>query len=182
MWRKGRDLERIGENQKKSSEKIEFFEKARKTLEESIKIDPKIPDAHYWLGVTLGRIGQTRGILRSLFLLEPLHRQMRETLSLDPDYEPAIHVLGEIYRELPRFVGGSITKAIAEFKKARQMAPNDLVNLLSLGQAYQDAKENAKALEVLNQALLVKDPADPGEAADNRKDIQKVIQEIKAGD
>ncbi len=118
--------------------------------------------------------------MRSLFLLEPLRHQIRETLSLDPNYEPAIHVLGEIYRELPRFVGGSIPKAIAEFKKARQMAPNDLVNLLSLGQAYQDAKENAKALEVLNQALLVKTPADPGEAADNRKDIEKVIQEIKS--
>ena len=106
---------------------------------------------------------------------------MREALSLDPNYEPAVHVLGEIYRELPRFVGGSIPKAITRFKKARQMNPNDLVNLLSLGQAYQDAGENAKALKVLNDALAVKNPADPGEAEDNRKDIRKVIQEIKTG-
>ncbi len=181
LWRKGRDLERMGENQEKSKDKIRFFEKARKILEDSIKIDSQSPDAHYWLGVTLGRIGQTRGILRSLFLLEPLRRQMREALILDPHYEPAIHVLGEIYREIPRFVGGSIPKAIAHFKQARQMNPHDLVNLLSLGQAYQDAGENAEALKVLNYALTVKNPADPGEAAENRKDIQKVIQEIKSG-
>lgn len=181
LWREGRSLERIGENQKKSKNKLHFFEKARKILEASIKINPQSPDAHYWLGVTMGRIGQTRGILRSLFLLEPLRRQMREALSLDPHYEPAIHVLGEIYRELPRFVGGSLSKAVIRFKKAREMNPHDLVNLLSLGQAYQDAGENAKALKVLNDALAVKNPADPGEAKDNRKDIQKVIQEIKTG-
>jgi tetratricopeptide (TPR) repeat protein len=178
LWREGRDFIRLGEKEDSSAGELRFYEQARKVLEESLQLQPHEPDAHYWLGVALGRIGQSRGILRSMFLLEPLRQQMDITLSLDPRYEPALHVLGEVYLELPRFVGGNLGKAASKFKEARAINPNDLVNLLSLGKAYRDLGEKEKALNVLNAALAVNAPADPGEYQDNRKDIQKLIKEI----
>ena len=178
LWREGRDLIRIGERAKTSDQKIQFYEQARKVLEQSLQINPNQADAHCWLGIAMGRIGQARGILRSLFLLEPLRRQMHEALALDPRYEPALHVLGEVYLEIPHFVGGSLKKALALFKEARAINPNDLVNLLSLGQTYQKLGEKEKALAVLNAALAVKTPADPGEYQDNCKDIRRVIGEL----
>ncbi len=178
LWREGRSLIRLAEKETLTEKQVEILKQARKDLEASLKMNASQPDAHYWLGVALGRIGQTRGILRSLFLLEPLRREMRETLSLDPRYEPALHVLGEVYLELPQFVGGNLKKAVARFKEARALNPNDLVDLISLAKAYQQLGEKENALEVLNAALAVKTPADPGEAADNQKDIQKLLKEI----
>lgn len=181
LWREGRDYIRMGEKADQSKKKLYFFEKAKKALEESLQIESHQPDAHFWLGVALGRIGQTRGILRSLFLLEPVRRQMDEALSLDHHYEPAIHAQGEVYLDLPGFVGGSLDKAVLKFKEARAIDPNDLVNLLSLGEAYQKRGEKEKALNVLKAALEVKTPSDNGEYQDDRKDIQKLIKEISKG-
>ena len=57
-------------------------------------------------------------MLKSLFLVGTIRREMETTLKLDPSHGGAHHVLGELYWQLPGFAGGDKELAVREFEKA----------------------------------------------------------------
>jgi len=163
FWRLGRNLEKLGERQKDRKIKLENFGEAEKALKRAIELDPNLADAHFFLGVTWGRIGQTRGILKSLFLIGPIKSEMRRTLEINPKHSGAHHVLGEILRQTPRFAGGSKKGAVRELEKAVELGPNYTTIYTDLAEAYLDIGERDKAKAILQKIFEVRDPADPAE-------------------
>lgn len=181
LWRLGRSLVRLGERSKTRRGKLEIFNLAREYLERSIGKAPAFSESHFWLGLALGRIGQTRGALKSLFLIGPIRREMRKTLELDPNHSGAHHVLGEVLRQIPGFAGGSKKGAVAELEKAVALGPNHTAHYPALAQAYLDIGERAKAVDILRKALDVKTPNDPGEYGDNIRDARDMLRRLDKG-
>ena len=179
LWRKGRTLLRQGEGKEKKKDKLELFARARDVLQEAAANAPKDADAHFWLGVTLGRWGQTRGILKSLSMIGPLKREMAATLKLDPGYGGAHHVLGELYTQLPGFAGGDKKKALEEFELAYKADPDYLANYPSLAKAYLKAGRKDDARAALQECLAVTAPGDLAEAKDDRKDCRDLLGQVK---
>ena len=177
-WRLGRGLERLGERQQDKKQKLATFDEAKKALERSIEISPNVAEAHFNLGITLGRIGETRGVLKSLFLVSPIKREMKRTLELDPKHGGAHHVLGEMLRQIPRFAGGSKKGAVQELETSIELDPKRTAHYTALAQAYLDAGEPAKARQTLERMLAIKDPADPGEIDDDVADARRMLAKI----
>lgn len=179
LWRLGRSLARRGERVENRKEKLALYERAEKFLRRSVELAPTDPDANFWLGVALGRIGQTRGVLKSLFLVGPIKRQMQAVLRLAPDYGGAHHVLGELLWQLPGFAGGDKRKALEEFEAAVRLSPNYTANHGALAEAYLHFKRVDDARRVLEAVAAVKEPADPAEYPDNLKDARALLEQIK---
>ena len=174
-WRLGRGLERLGERQISKKERLATYEEAKKALERSIELNANLAEAHFFMGITLGRIGQTRGILKSLFLVGPIKREMKRTLELDPQHGGAHHVLGEMLRQIPGFAGGSKKGAVRELETSVELDPKRTAHYTALAQAYVDVKDKAKARKTLESMLEIKDPIDPGEWDDDVREARRML-------
>lgn len=178
LWRLGRGYVRLGEKKKRRKERIKLFTLAERTIEKSIALDPADAQAHFWAGLALGRRGQARGILQSLFMIKPLKKRMRRVMELDPKHGGAHHVLGQMYRQLPRLVGGSREAAVRELLTALRLSPGFTANYPALAEAYLKLDENGKARQVLEAFSRVKTPEDPAVYAGHREDVERMLSEL----
>jgi tetratricopeptide (TPR) repeat protein len=178
FWRLGRSLEKLGEKQQDRKEKLADFDEAVDALKRSIELDPNIAEAHFFLGITWGRIGQTRGIFKSLSLVGPIKREMHRTLEIDPKHSGAHHVLGEILRQTPGFAGGSKKGAVQELEKALELGPNYTTVYTDLAEAYLDIHEPEKAKATLEKIFEVKHPDDPAEFEGDLKAAKDMLAKL----
>ncbi|MEE8424890.1 MAG: TRAP transporter TatT component family protein, partial [Elusimicrobiota bacterium] len=178
LWRLGRSYVRLGEEKKRKKERIRLFTLAEKTIEKSIALDPSDAQAHFWAGLALGRRGQARGMLQSLFMIKPLKKRMRRVMELDPKHGGAHHVLGQMYRQLPRLIGGSREAAVRELLSAVRLSPGFTANYPALAEAYIKLGEKGKARQVLEAFSRVKTPDDPAVYEGHREDVERLLSEL----
>jgi len=143
-----------------------------------VALAPSDPQAHYWYGISLGRRGQVRGILRSLFLVKPLRREMRTVLELDPKNGAAHHVLGQMLMDIPAIAGGSKKEGVRELEKAAELEPDYSPHFTALAEAYLAVGEKAKAEAALRHIFDIQTPADPGEYDDNVKEAREMLKKL----
>lgn len=180
LWRLGRSLIRMGERQRKAKDRLRLFQRAREALERSTEAQGRVADAHFWLGVAMGRIGQTRGILKSLFLVKPIRLQMLKTLELDPKFGAAHHVLGEIFREVPSWFGGSKERAVQELELAVGLDPDHPAHYPALARAYLGIHDIAQAKATLRKLLEIRDPDDPAEYDDSLQEGRQMLARLES--
>jgi len=178
LWRLGRSLVRLGERQKTKSEKFAAYTRAEELLRKAVELAPREPQAHFWLGIAMGRRGQTRGILRSLFLIGPLRREMKTVLALDPTSGGAHHVLGEMLMEIPALAGGDKKKGVRELELAAQLEPDYSPHFTALAEAYIAMGEKAKAKAALEHIAAIRNPADPGEYDENVQEARDMLKKL----
>ena len=103
--------------------KLEAYERGRQAAERAVARAPRSALAHLWLGVNAGRWGQTKGVLRSLFLLPTVKEHMETAIALDPTLVPAYVLAGSVYYEVPALFGGDLERSEAMFRKALALDP-----------------------------------------------------------
>ncbi|MDX6770279.1 MAG: glycerate kinase [Elusimicrobiota bacterium] len=180
LWRRCRALVRRGETRKTRAEKLADYAAARADCEKAVALHPGSPDAQFWHGVAMGRWGETKGIMKALFLVKPIKRAMEATLALDPAHGGAHHVLGEILWQLPGFAGGDKRRALAEFEAAVRLSPDYTANHRPLAEAYLHFKRKTDAVRVLKAVEAVERPADPAEYPENLADARALLRELEA--
>ncbi|MDE2140932.1 MAG: hypothetical protein KGJ84_00800 [Elusimicrobia bacterium] len=180
LWMRCRSIIRRGEKREKKSEKLNDYDLARKDCEKSVELSSASADGHFWYGVAMGRWGETKGILKAMFLIKPIRQQMNETLKLDPKHGGAHHVLGEMLWQIPGFAGGDKKKALEEFELAVKLSPTHSANFQPLAEAYLYFDRKDDAVKTLNALLAIKDPADPAEYPDDAADAKKLLSKLGA--
>lgn len=180
LWRQARGWVRSGELKDGKKERLRLFLEAERALRRCLEADPRIAEAHFWLGVAMGRRGQTRGMLRSLFLAAPIKREMRAVLALDPRHGGAHHVLGEMFRQLPPFAGGSKTGAVEELEKALASEPDHTAHYTALARACLESGERDKARGALEGIFKVKEPMDPAGYENDLRDARDMLKKLGA--
>lgn len=178
LWRLCRGRVRAGERMAKASEKSALFEEARRLCERASALGPEDPEAHFWTGIAMGRQGQVRGVMRSLFLVGPIKKRMRRVLELDPRHGGAHHVLGEMLRQIPAFAGGSKRKAVRELEQALRLEPTRGSHHVALARAYLETGEKEKARKTLESLFSVKEPADPAEHAEDLAEARRALEAL----
>lgn len=179
LWRRCRALVRRGEKRATRAEKLADYEAARKDCEKAVMLQPSSPDANFWHGVSMGRWGETKGIMKALFLVKPIKRAMEATLALDAAHGGAHHVLGEILWQLPGFAGGDKARALREFEEAVRLSPDYTANHKALAEAYLHFKRKGDAVRVLRLVEAVKTPADPAEYPENLADAAALLRTLE---
>jgi tetratricopeptide (TPR) repeat protein len=97
-------------------EKLDAYEQGRQAARRAAEIAPRNGRAHFWYATNAGRWGQTKGVMRSLFLLPEVKRGMETALALDPRFPPAYVLAGTVYYEVPGLFGGDLEKSERLFR------------------------------------------------------------------
>ncbi|MGQ9707348.1 MAG: tetratricopeptide repeat protein [bacterium] len=169
----------LGENEKDRNRKIRLFERAKAIAETLQLVNDKNPDGYMWWAIAQGRIGQTRGVLNSLFMVSSLKRAFNKVIELDPRYPTAYDALGVLYYELPSFAGGDLKRAEGYLIQGLKLDPNYTCIRLDLARVYlkQGRKEHAR-----QELLLVINTPKPTYPADffldDKPEAEKILQEI----
>jgi len=154
-WRMARIHYFIGVHTEDKKEKKTVFSQGAYYAKKAVSRGPERPDGHYWLGVNNGKVGETRGVLKSLSLVKPIKRAMNKVLELDHTYEDggADRVLGRVYFKLPGIAGGSKDKSKEHLERSKDLGPEDPVTRVYLAETYLALKEIEKARAELEYVL-----------------------------
>src|SRR5690606_9445160 len=134
------------------------------------------PEAHYWQAVLMGRIGEERGILQSLFMVDDIMRAVQRTLELDPEHGGAHLVASQVYRKAPGWPlsVGDRKKALEHALEAVRLSPGETTRVLNLAEAYLNDRQRDKAIETLRQVLEM--PLTPGDEVTSQMDKERAAQ------
>jgi tetratricopeptide (TPR) repeat protein len=106
-----------------TEEKLEAYEQGRQAARRAVELAPRNPLAHFWYGTNTGRWGQTKGVVRSLFLLPTVKQEIEAVLELDPKFPAVYSLAGNVYYEVPGLLGGDLDKAEQMFRKGLELDP-----------------------------------------------------------
>ena len=138
-------------------DKLAAYDRGREIGKRAVELAPKSHDAHLWYAINTARWGETKGVLRSLFLLPTIREELTILLGLDPRSVRAHTLAGNVLLEVPGFAGGDRAKAEEHFKKALEVDPRFTNARVDLARVYiADARY-----------------------ADARRELQKVVAETK---
>ena len=121
---------------KTPEDKLAAYDRGREIGERAVELAPRDEEAHVWFALNTGRWGQTRGVLRSLFLLPMMFRELDIILSLNPRSVRGRALAGNVYAEVPPLLGGDRAKAEEHFKKGLEIAPRFTVLRIDLARLY----------------------------------------------
>jgi len=156
-----------------------------KAAKKAINLKPNRMEGYFWLGVNYAKEGQVKGVLKSLFRISPVKKNMRKVLEIDERYEGggAYIVLGRVYSQVPGILGGSNRKAEKNLLKAMKICRTNPLTYLFLAEVYEDTGRSEKAIELLGK--LEKMEVDPRwipetkkKKEEGRKYLKKLIKSL----
>ena len=168
-----------GDNADDKDAKLRLYSRSKAIAESLQSVNERNPDGHMWWAVAQGRIGQTRGVMNSLFMVPSLKKAFSTVLELDPNYATAYDAYGVLYYELPGIVGGSLGKAEQYFLEGLDIDPDYTVIRLDLAKVYIKQKRWQEArgqLEILVDTDFPTFPADF--VLDDRPEAERLLAEI----
>jgi tetratricopeptide (TPR) repeat protein len=139
-------------------QKLEAYDRGREAARRAIELDPKSPEAHFWFATNTARWGQVNGVLRSLFLLPSVKKEIQIILDLDPNFTPVYALAGNVYYEVPRLLGGDLDRAEAMFRKGLEQDPRFTGLRVGLAKTLIRKGRFAEAQQQLEAVLDEKQP------------------------
>jgi len=148
---------------KTPEEKLEAYDRGRQIARRAVDLAPRSAAARFWYGANTGRWGQTKGVMRSLFLLPTVKDSLEAALELDPAFAPAYALGGSIYYEVPSFVGGDLDRSEAMFRRGLELDPHYTNMRVGLARTLW---KKGRATDARREALAVLDEKAPSNPAD----------------
>jgi tetratricopeptide (TPR) repeat protein len=169
-----------GDYARTKAEKLRLYAGAKAIAETLKQVNERNADGHCWWGVAQGRIGLTRGVLNSLFMVSGLKKAFNRTLELDSGYATAWDALGVLYYELPGFAGGSLARSEECFKRGLAVDPNYALIRLDLAKVYVKQKRWAEARAELARLFAIERPTYPADfEKDDKPEARELLEQIK---
>lgn len=173
LWKTAKYYDKLGLITKNP---LPIFEKGKDLAEKATKLYPNRVEGHYWLASLIGRVGEEKGILNSLFMVKPMKAELDRCLEIDPKFPDTYYVLGLLYWKVPGWPVsiGDKKKAVECAQKAVDLKPTDFSFQYGLYEALHAANRDAEAKAVLER--IIKMPITPGNEKDGN-DYKKKAQE-----
>lgn len=80
---------------------IALYEEGEAFADEAISADPTNALGYYWKSANIGRWGQAKGVLNSLFRAPDMRDLLAQTLARDENHADSYYVLGQLYEQVP---------------------------------------------------------------------------------
>ena len=180
-WRLAKYNYYLGAHSPEPLEQEKAFRDGIEAGKQAVQLQDGKPDGHFWLGANYGGTAQN-SLLAGLSEIDDIKREMETVLKLDERYESAsaYMVLGQVYLEAPRLLGGNVQKAIDYLEKGIKIGPDNTLLRVKLAQAYAEAHRNDEAQKQIDTLMTMK--AKPGyepeydEAVAEAKKVQEKLQ------
>ncbi|HXZ44630.1 MAG TPA: tetratricopeptide repeat protein, partial [archaeon] len=106
-----------------TEQRLGAYDEGRMAARRAVELNPKNAAAHFWYGTNTARWGQTKGVVRSLFLLPTVQEEIQTVLSIDPKFTPVYALAGNVLYEVPPLLGGDLRKAEEMFRTGLEQDP-----------------------------------------------------------
>jgi len=144
-------------------QKLEAYDRGRDVAWLAIERAPRSAAAHFWFATNTARWGQTKGVLRSLFLLSTVQKEIRTVLDLDAGFTAVYALAGYVYYEVPGLFGGDLDRAEQMFRKGLPQDPRFTGLRVGLGKTLIKRGRVAEAQRELQAVLDETAPTNPAD-------------------
>lgn len=108
-------------------ELLQIFEQGEEYGEQAIQADPSNHLGYYWKSANIGRWGQTRGVLNSLFRAPEMRDLLTEAVTRNPEHADSYFVLGQLYAQVPGMISfGNTEYAVSLARKSVDLMEEEL--------------------------------------------------------
>jgi tetratricopeptide (TPR) repeat protein len=139
-------------------EKLAAYEEGREAGRRAVELAPRSILAHFWYAANTARWGQVNGVLRSLFLLPTVRKEIETMVRLDPRFPPLYALAGGVDYEVPAFLGGSLERAEQWYRKGLELDPRFTALRIGLARVLLKRGQTADAQRELRAVLEEKEP------------------------
>jgi tetratricopeptide (TPR) repeat protein len=146
-----------------ADQKLAAYDRGRQVAKRVIELDPRSVEARFWYALNTARWGQTKGVLRSLFLLPTVQEEIQLILKLAPQFTPVYALAGHVFYEVPGFLGGDLQKAEEMFRKGLEQDPQFTAMRVGLGKTLLKLGRVAEAQRELQAVLDETAPSNPAD-------------------
>ena len=154
LWRVGKFNYYLATHTDNSAERDKAFRDGIEAGKTAVKIQDGKPEGHFWLGANYGGSAQS-SMLAGLATVDDIRNEMETVLRLNEGYQDgsAYMVLGLVYLQAPKLVGGDSQKAVEEMEKGLRFGKTNAFLRLHLAEAYLKVGRTADAREQLNAII-----------------------------
>lgn len=179
-WKLSRVNYYLGAHTDSDSEREQAFKDGITFGRAAVQLQNDKPEGHFWLGANYGGDAEN-STLSGLANVEDIRREMETVLKLDERYEAgsAYLVLGKLYLQAPRMLGGDTQKAIEYLEKGLRVGNDNALLHAALAEAYYNAKREAdarKQIEFIEQ--MKPDPKYLAEYNEASADVKKLSEKM----
>lgn len=146
-----------------ADEKLAAYDRGRAVAQRAIELEPRNVAAHFWFATNSGRWAQTKGVVRSLFLLPTIKREIQTVIELDPGFTAVYALAGTVYYEVPPMFGGDLDLSEEMFRKGLAQDPKFTSIRLGLARTLIRKNRPADARRELQAVLAEKSPTNPAD-------------------
>ena len=161
-------------------QKLAAYDRGRQAAERVIELEPQNVLAHFWYATNTARWGQTRGVVRSLFLLPTVQEEIQIILNLDSTFTAVYALAGNVFYGVPGPFGGDLQKAEEMFRKGLDLDPQFTTMRLGLGKTLRKLGRLAEAQRELQAVLDEKAPRNPADwPLKDSKEARELLASIR---
>lgn len=161
-------------------EKLKAYDRGREVAQRAMELEPRNALAHFWFATNSGRWGQTKGVMRSLFLLPTIKREIQTVIDLDPKYTGVYALAGNVYYVVPTLVGGDLDLSEEMFRKGLALDPKFTSMRVGLAKTLIKKNRAADARRELQAVLDERAPTNPAEwTLKDSKEARQLLESIK---
>ena len=137
-----------------SGERDKAFRDGIEAGKTAVELQGEKPDGHFWLGAIYGAAAQASSIA-GLANVDDISNEMETVLRRDEGYQDgsAYMVLGLVYLDEPRIIGGDPQKAVELMEKGLRFGKANAFLHLHLAEAYVKVGRTAGARRQLNAII-----------------------------
>lgn len=144
-------------------QKLAAYDRGRQAAKRVIELEPRNVEARFWYALNTARWGQTKGVVRSLFLLPTVQEEIQHILKVAPQFTPVYALAGHVFSEVPGLLGGDLQKAEAMFRKGLEQDPQFTAMRVGLGKTLLKLGRVAEAQQELQAVLDETAPSNPAD-------------------
>lgn len=101
------------------NELLSLYEQGEAYARQALELDSRNVEAYFWAAANIGRWGQTKGILDSLFKAGPMRENLLKGIRIDDSHADCWYLMGMLYFEVPPIISfGNKTWAVSFMRKA----------------------------------------------------------------
>ena len=163
-------------------DKLAAYDRGRQSARRAVEAEPRNVTARFWLATNTARWGQTNGVIRSLFLLPDVQREIRTILNIDPRFTSVYALAGNVYYEVPGLFGGDLAKAEEMFRTGLAQDPRYTVMRVGLGKTLIKRGRRDEARRELTAVLEERAPRNPADwTVKDVPEARRLLDTLRAG-
>lgn len=141
--------------QGKKEEAARHFGEGAVEAATAVELQPNRVEGHFWRAVCLIESARLRSLPAAARALPAVARHLERAIQIDESYHFAgpLRVQGRTTYLKPRFLGGSVERALGLYRLALEIAPNNSTTLLYYADALIANRQGEAGRRILNQLL-----------------------------